>query len=199
MESKRPHKKVVLITGMYRSGSTFIFNAVRVLHLHSKKKVWGGGTGGFVGTTGHEADVYIVKEHRWHEALARYGDVVITSQRPIKQSWLSMNRFKEEDIPWPATREWVTWLHKWKNVSDYCMYWDDFADEEGPWNALKDIAHVLGLDHLNLVNVMKHLRSELAPPKEGKNHETLVFSNHYTSVDYEDIKQTFHIPERDLE
>lgn len=188
---------------MYRSASTYLYNAVRVLALHDGNEVWGGGRAGFVETDGSEAEVYVVKTHKWLEPLANYSDDIVISYRPVKNAWDSFQRFKpDQDAPWPVTQDWIKWLGEWKRHRRcrYVMEWQDFMDEDGPWVALKDVAHVLGYDHLNLKNVMAHLRSDLAPPSEEqrKDPETLVFHNHYTAHDYEeDIKPRLRVPDRD--
>lgn len=204
MDSPRPHNRTIVIGGMYRSASTYVFNCARVLAIHAGREVWGGSREAFMSTTGHEADVYLVKTHPYMEALAEYADDILLSYRPPAQAWRSLNRFNEakgnEKIEWQRTRIWTEWLGQWKQ-HDACRYvleWDDFAEDDGPWNALKNIAHVLGFDHINLVKVMKHLRSDLAPPAEGQDPDTLVFADHYTSADYEDdIKPRLTVPDRD--
>ena len=179
-----------------------MFNVVRVLCKHAGLDVWGGGREAFMETTGDEADVYVVKTHPWFEQLATYSDDILTSYRPIKEAWESMRRFKgEEKTNWKVTQKWLQWFEKWRAHDNhrFTMFWDDFMDENGAWNALKDVAHVLDFEHVNLEHCMKHLRSELAPPKEDqKNPDTLVFSNHYTAREYEeDVLPRLRVPERD--
>lgn len=189
---------------MYRSGSTFLYNAVRILYVHTGVTTWGGDPASFVGTDGTEANVYLIKTHPWFEELADYSDGILTSYRPVAEAWRSYNRFKEDEedqAPWQATRDWVDWFEKWRRHEShrYTMYWDDFMDDDGPWNALKDVAHLLGFGDVNLIKCMKHLRSDLAPPSEKKNPDTLIFPNHYTARDYEeDVLPRLRVPERDL-
>lgn len=186
---------------MYRSGSTFLYNAIRVLLRHAGADVWGGGTEAFIATTGEEADVYVVKEHRYIETLASYSDEVYVSTRNPKDAWLSMRRFmnaRGEPLPeFKDSREWVSWFNKWKPLAKYTLFFDDLVEEDGEWNALKDLNHLLGTD-VKLKHVLRSLRSELAPPEEGKNPDTLVFADHYTGRDYhEDVKPKLRIPDRD--
>lgn len=166
---------------MYRSASTFIHNVARVAHQHAGQTTWSGGFREFTNTDGTEADVYVVKEHRWIKALADYADIILVSERPIKQAWRSKCRFKNREIPWTKTEDWIEWLTKYQSHPRcmYCMHWEDFMDDGGAWRALKDIIHVLDLN-VNPRHVMRHLRSELAPPTTGrKDPDSLVFHNHY--------------------
>lgn len=193
-------------------------NAVRVILKHQGLDVWSGGLADFMVTEGNEADAYVVKEHRWVESdnedepdiclwLAEYADMIFTSRRPLKEAWLSKRRFEalrnghgentEVDIDFKETRKWVYWLSRWKEHPNhvYCMRYMWLAQEGGPYRVIKDIAHHLGAD-VNPKHVLAHLRSEMAPPKgRAKDPDTLVFREHYTSVEYEEIKQTMRVPE----
>lgn len=189
---------------MYRSASTFVYNVARALSVHACRDTWGGGRDAFMETTGDEAHTYVVKTHPYMEGLANYADDILLSVRPVAEAWRSMNRFMkgEEKVSWHQTRLWAEWIDEWRShdACNYVMKWDEFAEDDGCWNALKDIAHVLGFDHLNLRHTMKHLRSELAPPEDEKDPQTLVFPNHYTGYDYaDDIKPRLTVPAKEDE
>lgn len=196
MTEQRPHNHVVVVAGLYRSGSTFMYNAVRVLYKHAGHDVWGGGTAAFVTTDGTESDVYVVKEHRWIEELAGYADVILTSTRPLKDAYESMNRFKRGAVTWPETRAWVGWLGQWRPLAAYNMKYEWLAKDGGPYTVVSDIASVLGLENVNRRHVLRDLRSEMAPPKtKEKDPTTLVFANHYTSRRYDDVRNEYTVPD----
>lgn len=213
LDDPRPHDNVIIVAGMYRSASTFLFNLIRVMLKHKGKEVWGGGTNAFLRTAGTKHDAYVVKEHRWIEEkdlsqwLSRYADQIYTSRRPLKEAWLSKRRFEarkaghgentEANIPHQESRKWVRWLERWQAQENhvYCMRWHWLQDDGGPYRIAKDVAHHLDVS-INPGHVLRHLRSTMAPPKgQKKDPDTLVFQEHYTSRDYDDIRSTLRVPD----
>ena len=112
--------KRILITGMYRSGSTWQFNAVRLLleelTLESINACF---------ISDYKPDpltsVELIKLHNFDQELAGSADLILTSWRNIVDARKSMERVGMnigEDKFIHNLKQW----REWKEVSNFCSY-----------------------------------------------------------------------------
>ena len=85
--------KLIIAAGFYRSGSTWQFNALRVIcELHfGKDNVYSCFSDHYSPETRAEP-IHIVKIHKWNEELARQADLVFTTHRNMEDVKGSMKR-----------------------------------------------------------------------------------------------------------
>lgn len=180
---------VIAVTGMKRSGSTWMFNVARLAHDIAGNDVWAGGPApdGLAAINDLFHDVYVIKEHRWNPDLASVSDYVLTSNRDYEGVKRSMEAFRGREIGRETMDAWIERLSYWKAQSDYHMRYDDLVAEPGV--ECRAIIEVLDLDADTLRRpVMNRLAEAMQPPEgERQDPDSLVFEDHYTSRSPDEI------------
>lgn len=187
---KEQDPTVIGITGMKRSGTTTQFNIVRCACRLAGYDVWSGGPApdALSAIEKGDADVYVVKEHRWHEALARACTYVFTAERDREEVKRSMEDFRGWRPDDEQIAQWETWLEKWRTASAYVnyhmMYW---TLDEHPCSTIYSHLSVLQVnaDYDDVVECVT--RSMRAPDEERQDENSLVFRDHYTSRDPDEL------------
>jgi len=184
----------VVVAGIYRSGSTWMFNAVRLLLESEGYEVNGFFRGEGDWTEDWETDkANVLKVHAFYPYLVKEAEYVITTYRPYEDIVESMKKQREigvkpqfenagahEDIA-----EFLSWLAQWNVVSDYCMEFDDLIKR--PLKVLRKLKIALELKKANVNKVAEQLR-ELKPPKEGGDELTMLTNTH--TAGYEQRKSS---------
>lgn len=175
-----PKRKSIVIAGIYRSGSTWMFNAVRgileaagiryatinswKLELSIVPDCW---------------EYSITKVRGYDTLLANSADFVFTSYRSIADVRASLVRFRGEQVAnslMPTAHE--NWS-KWRKISRYDMKYSVMvANPEIP---IACIARELGLA-VDCTGVVEWMKTNCVPPTD-KDYDpvTLLFRNHITS------------------
>lgn len=174
--------KLILVTGMPRSGSTWQYNVIRLALKEGGYKVHILNTS--CGTPLTEADYCILSVHKYNFILyktARYVSKaykIFTSVREFKGIRKSLERigskYKKGGIR-HSFKEWVNWAI----CADYIMSYTDMIGSK--LNIVKTIIKELELD-VNPQLILKKVE-KLRPPKSGKFSEkfdplTLLHPNH---------------------
>lgn len=134
----------ILICGMPRSMTTWIFNAVReILAEQQLEAVWidlddPTAEAGFLAAQG---DV-IAKCHHFSETLAEAADCVIYSYRDIRTAAVSAHRKFALDCDSSELNAWVQAGRAWKLVADASLRYEQI--ERDPINAMQYLRAVLG-------------------------------------------------------
>ena len=86
-------RKLILIAGMYRSGSTWLFNAVRMfLELkYGKENVYGCYITDY--KREDERQFHVVKTHEYIQEIAEAADLIVLSERDFPGIAASMSKF----------------------------------------------------------------------------------------------------------
>jgi hypothetical protein len=130
-----------------------------------------------------DADVWIVKEHRYFHDLATLADMVLTTSRDwghIRASW---ERFKGEAPDDAQVDRWRADLAQWRSkpnhVADVGFEW---IGKESAFILLAGILRTAGviLDRWKMDAAWDRLCA-IEPPDEGYDDETFLFHNHITS------------------
>lgn len=180
---------VIAITGMKRCGTTFQFNVCRLACEMAGYDVWAGGPAipdAFDAIEEGEADVYVVKEHRWRSDLAVASNYVFTAIRPLDEVKCSMESFRgkpsEGDI-----EEWRGWLRKWAEYETWRQPYDLLVTE--PRICVETHVEALKLG-VEVDALCEKVAAEIQPPTEARQDEgSLVFEDHYQSNDPEQIAE----------
>jgi len=170
----------IVIAGIYRSGSTWLYNAVRLLMKSEGYNVKGYFKGWGIDPN---YDVHIIKTHAFYKDLASEADFVITSYRNHKAIALSMKRQKERGVHEDfvnATKhkdldKFLRWLLEWNMYACYMMEYEKFT--RNPRKIIKDLYKVLECKKANIDDVYNQVMA-LTSPEEGYNEVTLLTETH---------------------
>jgi len=176
--------KLIIIAGIKRSGSTWVYNAVRLCLEHAGYSVHIAGDGQYY-QKDCKADYQIIKVHPFHQWMADEADFVFTSDRDddgIRASW---QKFDGRMLSDGLLEKWNRWLRSWNEYSCREMCYEDFI-EDGPFDEVftiwwhlfpkrRDEADTTASKVVNKLNAIK--------PPTDKDYDpvTLLFSNHITS------------------
>ena len=133
---------VYVCCGMVRSGSTWLFNTVRLLLKHA-------GTPDFAsGAVGQKKELYrhqncLMKIHRFDAALAAEADVILTSHRDLRDVIASMHRKFEAELSTAKMVPWVKDYTRWTQIADYDLRYEHLLVDR--LSEVKKIAAVLRL------------------------------------------------------
>jgi len=173
---------LVVIAGAYRSGSTWMFNAVRLLMEESGRSVgWSGWP--WVGDPMESFDVAIVKEHRYRADLAARADLILTSERDwddVAESW---RRFEGKR---PGAGQLAVWrlnLDQWRAecAHRYCMDYATLADD--PEEAFRIIWSWTAANVADGWRAWGRLLQIRPPTDRCYDPVTMMFSNHITQCE----------------
>lgn len=162
---------IVVVGGMKRSGSTWLYNVARVAMRHA----------GIEPKVG-EYDLFaqgaqpplLIKQHWWKPDLAEAADVVLSSVRDVEGVYESLKAFWGRE---PTARELakiVAHWQRWSEVANYEMPYEDLLGD--PLSVAQWVVAVLGLDADPVAVLDEVNRIEL--PAEGKDPVTFYFANH---------------------
>ena len=134
----------ILICGMPRSMTTWIFNVVReILGDRPLKTIWIDPTdikaeADFVSTN----ENVLAKCHHYSEALASAADCIIYSYRDIRTAAVSTFRKFSSDCPTGQLEAWIQAGRAWVRAADVILRYEQV--ERDPVDALQRLRQVLG-------------------------------------------------------
>lgn len=180
--------KVVVVGGLYRSGSTWQYNCLRIaLQAHyGEADVFAGEYHNFKAGAGAGRAVQLVKSHRHYADLSEAADLVFTSYRPFAEAVKSWQRFMrcgfDEAYRWMSRG--LDHFHHWQIEACYCQEWYDFQTKAGRRRILhaelETLQDVLALDSgITPTYILKRMEA-VRPPSDGMDPDTLLYSNHFT-------------------
>lgn len=166
---------IVVVAGMKRSGSTWMFNVARIALERA-------GIGFEVG----EYDLYkakpdanlLIKTHWWHGNLADDADVILSSERDVEDVYASLHRFWGRRPTGREVAKIVEHHRRWHKAADHRMSYGDLLAD--PAAAAAGIVAALGVD-ADPACVLADVQA-IEPPASGQDAVTLLFHNHRTST-----------------
>lgn len=175
------HQRIV-IAGMKRTGSTWLYNATRLLcEADAPGAVWAGGWDAYL-THKDQADIArycIVKRHEYNPWLAE-GSIVITSFRPLAEIRRSYETFAQEPLTDALLTMWMTWLMEWSTTAALYVWYPWLALD--PRRVLRQLADVLEI--APTLERIVHGLNTLIPPDETYDPVTCLFPHHCTSGEW---------------
>lgn len=167
----------IVIAGMKRSGSTWLYNVVRVACEKYYGDVYVSGFHQYDET--NDSEVHIVKEHNFIKNLAEKADFVFTSYRNYEEVRKSLKRFnKDEDyLSTDNINKKIIDLLYWNMYSNYMMLYEKM--EDNPEKIINRVLEVLGID-ININEVKKEVDNIEPPINKEYDEKTLMFKNHIT-------------------
>ena len=185
---------IYICAGMPRSGSTWLFNAVRVLLKH------GGApdlAGGYVGQMDEllTHGTSIVKLHPFHPGLAAKADVVLTSHRDLRDIAASMQRHYQKKYSAADMNDWVKDQVKWTQYAAYDLHYENMLTDK--LTEVRKIAAVLKfspqtlaklsydaiLDEIDGAKFKKKFAKDVAYDAENRLHEGHITDGRHGSWD----------------
>lgn len=193
--SFRPIRTIV-VGGIYRSGSTWLFNAVRLIHELAGHDVWSGGRVAYWnGQPITDSAVAVVKVHPYDEMLENQATHILTSWRDLEAVRDSWKRWRGEHLPEKRLQAMKHDHDRWAANACFKMRYETLTQHEGPRRILDMIrGHFELTAKVKLEDLIEELQDAMKPPENRrKDPTTLVFSDHYTSQSYEDTLRHYHV------
>lgn len=167
---------IITIAGIRRSGSTWLYNAVRLLCEHSQKDVV---THNYVPDFEdmNPETVYIFKMHKFRPAIANRSKIIFTSYRNLPDIKKSLKRCFGSECDLNRMNTMVFHLLRWQQITDYCMHYDS-----DPYKTFKEVASVLhqkGIECYDIAGTFQKLQS--IRPGNEYDPVTLLFPNHISN------------------
>lgn len=179
---------IIIVAGIYRSGSTWLYNAVRFLTEEAGYKTQGTFA---LWERSDEYDCHVIKTHYiypYRRLRIKKPDFIITSRRDKEDIINSMKAQIEKGLDpqfenagkYDDINKYFGWLDIWRKRKAH-IYEMDFEDLD--YKRIKKILHKLNkamdldLGYNQICAVEKRL-SEMVPPTEGFDHETLLTPTH---------------------
>jgi hypothetical protein len=115
---------VYICAGMPRSGSTWMFNAVRLLLKNAALPDF---ASGFVDDKEEllQHGTALIKLHRFRPDLAAKADVVLTSHRDLRDVAASAHRIFHTEFSTAAISGWVREQVKWAQFAAYDLHYEN--------------------------------------------------------------------------
>lgn len=170
--------RVVLIAGVPRSGSTWCYNAVRLVLTAAGEDVEAGWCRDLEGEP--RARWRVVKAHGPDEVSGLKPHLTFTTRRPLAECIASRQNmgwqsFGEEAVVEAARRQRALYAY-WKARSDLEIDFGDICDK--PHDAVGAVSGSLGVTGIDLAPVLLELSDLRQPPAGSYDPETLLHPNH---------------------
>lgn len=169
---------LIVCAGIYRSGSTWLYNAARLIAQRSGRTVSSGWVGSFEPDPASE--VRIVKLHEPDEHYAQKADVILTSRRNpvgIAKSVARLNWADSDERLRAIIAEAIAHHRYWNPLSHYELAYEDLR----PFEALhvEAVARVMGMavDRQTAGSVALAIDA-LPQAEQGFDPENLLHANH---------------------
>lgn len=169
--------KLIVIAGIKRSGSTWMYNAVRLILKHAGYTVHIAGDGQYY-QPDCKADYQIVKKHPYDPKLAAAADYVFTSDRDDEGIRASWERFSGERLTDEKLATWRDWLKAWQKHTCCDVFFT--AILQAPLCPVVGLMDALAVDS-DLRVISNELEAIRPPTDKDYDPETLLFRNHITS------------------
>ena len=163
--------KTVVVAGFYRTGSTWLFNAVKHTLIQSGFKV--AQSGNAVSPAPHY-DYCVHKVHKLDQGLLYKADTIFTSMRDLDDALKSFNRFTGYPMSPEFFEDAFKQFTKYNERSAYCMDYNDLLNHKR--KVIVDIAKVLNVK-VDPTIVLKRLEA-IKPPKKGWDSSSFYWRGH---------------------
>lgn len=163
---------LIVVAGLKRSGTTWVYNVARVALTHADVEHTAGGDELY--HTWDRESVLLVKTHWWHEGLATSADVILSSDRDVEHAHASLEHLLGREVTGRELAKVVEHHRRWDAAATWRMTYDDLA--ERPAATAKGLVAALGLD-VDPDAVLREVES-LRLPATGQDPVTMLFHNH---------------------
>jgi hypothetical protein len=173
---------LVLSAGMPRSGSTWLYNAARLLLQDTVADPADFSAGWIRDLAAKPATpLQLVKVHAYDRGLARRAAVVLYSYRDVRDAVASRARMTGEAQVAGEATHYVKHDRRWRKVADYVMRYESMRAD--PDRALRDLAAALGaatVDTPKLRARLETLEQAESKRESGYDRQNLLHARHIT-------------------
>lgn len=174
-------KKLIVTAGMPRSGSTWLYNAVRLLLEYTGKLDIGSGwISDFNSFKDH--DVVILKIHYFEPVIANNATTILYSYRDIRDALASFKRKFGNEPSIEQARKLIHNDKKWREKASFIMKYEDMIAAQE--KTLEKIAGFLGITNANPIQIIQDINNMTYEKGEKRNDvynmENLLHKNHIT-------------------
>jgi Sulfotransferase domain len=187
--SERNRPKLILCAGLARSGSTWLYNVIRLTIVRSGKMVYGSWIGGY--DPKRPEEYHLVKIHEFHKDFAKQAFLIFVSHRDLRDVVASAMRvgFIDRDIAEEDLAQWIRvhiqYLEKWNRLADYDMSYEKMMQDRT--KEAERIARILKMPGQaeQICYDVEHLSfgSKRAHPIHHHDTENLLHENHIAQGD----------------
>lgn len=172
--------KLVVIAGIKRSGSTWLYNAVRLSILHAGRTVYIAGDGNNYDPR-CKADFQIMKRHPYDPVLVDAADYIFTSDRDDDGIRESLKRAFDTELTDHRLKRMRNDLRRWRKRTDFHAEYDDILNNKQ--KIIKGVSQALGLAFSpeDVSEVLRQLEATKPPTDRNYDEVTFYFKNHITS------------------
>ncbi len=176
---------LVVCAGAHRSGSTWLYNAVRLILIDSGKSVYGCFATNY--DPKNEAEAHVVKTHNVVDYLKENADCIFTCRRDLRDIVASAVRRglidESEALPYLEKimkREYESW----KRHSNLEIQYERMIRRKKP-DYVKELAQIMGIEDIDPLDIIGKIDSLTVPQsKEDFNEETQLHHGHITNGKY---------------
>lgn len=171
--------QVILTNGMPRSGSTWLYNALRhILSEVTPKNIF---LYGWHEDIKERRQVNLIKAHGINQTLLQEATQIFYSYRDIRDVLASRKRMWGMDPTMEVARSLFVECEFFEKASNYVMRYEDFI--ANPMAILKDLVRYFDADELDIEAIQVMLQAEKKPASDGKpyNKEELYHRGHVTN------------------
>jgi hypothetical protein len=168
----------IVIGSYYRTGSTWLFNAVRTIFEDDGCSIT---IHGDCNVIDYSTDVCIHKVHGYTDQLYAAADVTLTIRRNYADADASFARAFSKPIDASKRKECIIASEKWKQVADLVFEMDMIKSD--PALIISRIMHLLDLQCTDerIADITQRVMAIKPNPKLIQDPQTLYFSKHITS------------------
>jgi hypothetical protein len=170
---------IILSAGMPRSGSTWLFNAARLL-LQSCGDLGSGWIGDFA--TLPKKPLLLLKVHDYSSLLARHAQIVLYSFRDIRDALASSKRKFGTAPTIELARRWIEQDRRWRARADFILRYESMMAD--PETAIQQLARTLQCPLKNPHAILQQVQQLSTAQPDGTNSSynkaTLLHPGHIT-------------------
>lgn len=177
--------KIILSAGMPRSGSTWLFNAVRLLLLESGYSIVAKWIDDFNESDLLDVDICLIKIHQFKPEWIERADFIVYSYRDIRDAIASAERKFDLKPSLEHAKYLVDNDYKWKKVAHFVLKYELLLIQKE--SILKDVSKKLDItvnEHQikNILNELDRISYHDPGSKNEKYHlVNLLHANHITN------------------
>lgn len=180
--------KIILSAGMPRSGSTWLFNAVRLLLLKTGYSIIAKWIDDFNESDLSGVDIGLIKIHEFDSDWISRADFIVYSYRDIRDAIASAERKFSRKPSLEYAKHLVENDYKWKKITHFVLKYESLLVEKE--SIIKDLSKTLNIavNEHRIKNILDELdRISYYDPgsKNDKYHlVNLLHTNHITNGAY---------------
>jgi len=176
----------IVCAGCHRSGSTWVYNAVRLIMESKKKSVYACFATEY--DPENKSEVHVIKTHNWQEFLEENADKVFTTRRDLRDIAASAIRrelIEEKDAISYLNRVLKKEYIPWKPFSDLEIIYEDLIR-----NKKLQIVYIAKILNMTVCAGKIHEQIESLPIPETFDPLTQLHPNHITDGKLKSYKST---------